>query len=77
MIKNATFTSVWYGDLAVTTNCKVDTETHEIVYIETVEGDERMEILKREYITLDGVDYNAYCLESDNDTVNESDYWYR
>lgn len=77
IIKNATITSVWRGGLTVTTNCKVDTETHKIFDIEKVDGDERMKVLEREYITLDGVDYDAYCLECDNDTVNENDYWYR
>lgn len=81
MIKNAEFTSVWEG-YEVTTSCKVDTETREIFDIEKVDtptdddGNE-LEILDREYVTVDGVEYcagSAYSETEEWDT--DKDYWY-
>ena len=57
MIKNATYTSVWDGGYEVTTNCKVNMDTHEIFDIEMAEVDESFEILENEYVTIDGIDY--------------------
>ena len=75
MIKNATFTSVWDGGYEVTTNCKVNTETHEIFDIEMAEVDESLEHLDNEYITLDGVDY-AVLNANEEDDIDKSDFWY-
>lgn len=74
MIKNATFTSVWDGCYEITTSCKVNTETHEVFDIEMVDVDEELEILDKEYITLDGVEYevmNKNCYEDVG-----SSFWY-
>lgn len=57
MIKNATYTSVWDNGIEVTTNCKVNMDTHEIFDIEMAEVDESFEILENEYVTIDGIDY--------------------
>ncbi len=64
MIKSATFTSVWDGGYEVTTDCKVNMETHEI-----------FEHLDNEYITLDGVDYAALNANEEDD-IDKSDFWY-
>ena len=72
MIKNATFTSVWDGGYEITTPCKVDTETHEVFDIETM--DIEFDILDNEYIILDGVEYevmNKNCYEDVG-----SSFWY-
>lgn len=78
MIKNATFTSVWDGGYEVTTNCKVNMETHEVFDIETAEVDEGLEILENEYITIDGEDYAVYSAYTDDeDWDEETCYWYK
>lgn len=53
MHKFATLTSVWNdGGYEVTTECEVDIESGEILYVETVEHDEEnMVSCDREYIT--------------------------
>lgn len=75
LIKDATFTSLWDGDTAITTNCKVNMETHEIFDIEVAEVDEGLEHLDSEYITLDGIDYAALNANEDDD-IDKSDFWY-
>lgn len=52
MVKDAKFVSVWSGDVTVTTDCKVDTETNEVFDIECVDID--VDILLVEYVILDG-----------------------
>ena len=69
MIKDATFTSVWDGGYEVTTNCKVDMETKEVFDIEMAEGDDSLDILEAEFVTIDGIDYAV----SNNDMT---EYWY-
>lgn len=75
MFKNATFTSVWDGGYEITTNCKVNMETHEIFDIEKAEVDESLEHLDNEYITLDGVNYAALNANEEDD-IDKSDFWY-
>lgn len=83
VIKEATFTSVWNGGYEITTSCKVNTVTREIFDIKIVdtltddEGDE-LEILDREYVTVDGVEYCAKSVCSEIDGWNQNkDYWYK
>jgi hypothetical protein len=52
MVKDAKFVTVWSGDVTITTDCKVDTETNEVFDIECVDVD--VDILLNEYIVLDG-----------------------
>ena len=52
MVKDAKFVTVWSGDVTITTDCKVDTETNEVFDIECVDVD--VDILLNEYIILDG-----------------------
>ncbi len=52
MIKDAKFVTVWSGDVTVTTDCKVDTETNEVFDIQCVDVD--VDILLGEYVILDG-----------------------
>lgn len=52
MVKDARFVTVWGGNVAITTDCKVDTETNEVFDIERIDAD--VDILLGEYIVLDG-----------------------
>ena len=52
MIKDAKFVTVWGGDVTVTADCKVDTETNEVLDIQCVDID--VDILLGEYVILDG-----------------------
>lgn len=81
VVKEATFTSVWDG-YEITTPCKVNTVTREIFDIEKIDvptdddGDE-LEILDREYVTVDGVEYCAGSAYSETEGWNpDKDYWY-
>lgn len=72
MIKNATYTSVWDGGYEVTTNCKINTKTHEVFDIETVE-DQEVDTLDREYVTIDEVCYPVKLMEDDE--ITDNDFW--
>ena len=72
MIKNATFTSVWDGGYEVTTDCKVDMETREVFEIAMSEVNESLEILEREYITVDGEEFDVFSV----DEVEDGNFWY-
>lgn len=76
-IKTATFTSVWDGDTHITTNCKVDTKTHEIIDIEQYDGDNinALETLDAEYVTVDDIDYPAVS-KNDYDPNDKQSFWY-
>ena len=72
MIKSATFTSVWDGGYGVTTDCKVNTETKEVFDIYLVNVDDfDLEILEREYVTIDGKEYPV-----SRDGEDDTEYWY-
>lgn len=76
MIKEATFTSVWdEGSRScqeITTACKVNMETDEVFDIETVDV-YGVDVLDREYITIDGIQYSVSCKDDDEETK----YWYK
>ena len=74
MIKNATFTSVWDGGYEVTTNCKVNMETREVFDIELAEVDESLDILEKEYVVIDDVEYPVFQLSDITEEDNE--FWY-
>ena len=74
MIKNATFTSVWDGGYEVTTDCKVDMETREVFDIAMVEVDESLDILEKEYVVIDDVEYPVFQLSDITEEDNE--FWY-
>ena len=74
MIKNATFTSVWDGGYKVTTDCKVDMETREVFDIEMSEVDESLDILEKEYVVIDDVEYPVFQLSDITEEANE--FWY-
>lgn len=77
MIKNATFTSVWDGGYEITTNCKVDMETHQVFDIEVSVGTEcSVNELDYEYITLDGEEHIVYNAEDGTDGLEDTDFWY-
>lgn len=82
VIKEAAFTSVWQGN-EITTPCKVDTVTREIFDIEKIDtptdddGDE-LEILDRQYVTVDGIEYCAGSAYSETEGWNpDRDYWFK
>lgn len=75
----ATFTSVWDGGYEITSDCKINPETHEIVEIEEKEGivdGEEVEILDREYVTVNGEDFPAYDKSAIEGVGNSEAYWY-
>lgn len=74
MIKNATFTSVWDGGYEVTTDCKVNMETREVFDIELAEVDESLDILEKEYVVIDDVEYPVFQLSDITEEDNE--FWY-
>lgn len=74
MIKNAKFTSVWDGSYEITTNCKVNMETKEVFDIELAEVDESLDILEKEYVVIDDVEYPVFQLSDITEEDNE--FWY-
>lgn len=72
MIKSATFTSVWDDGIEITSQCMVNTESKEVFDIKIVDT-ETVEILKKEYITMDN---QSYPVVSKDERSTESDYWY-
>lgn len=76
LLKDATFTSVWDEGSRdcqeITTACKVNMETKEVFDIETVDcfG---VDVLDREYVTIDGTQYSVSRKEDGEDT----EYWYK
>jgi hypothetical protein len=71
----AIFTSVWDGGIAITTGCKVNTETKEVFDIQPNDSSqtEALNTLEREYITMDGTDFGVFS----KDESDEGDFWYR
>ena len=74
MIKNAKITSVWDGGYEITTNCKVNMETKEVFDIELAEVDESLDILEKEYVVIDDVEYPVFQLSDITEEDNE--FWY-
>lgn len=78
MIVTGTYTSVWADEGEITTNCKIDTDTHEVFDIETVEpADYGMdcEILEDEYIEFgDGEKLHRFPVY-EKDDIETKDYW--
>ena len=74
MIKNAKITSVWDGIYEITTNCKVNMETKEVFDIELAEVDESLDILEKEYVVIDDVEYPVFQLSDITEEDNE--FWY-
>lgn len=77
MIKDATFVSVWDDGFEVETDCKVNTDTNEVFDIETADVDELdLEILDREYIVIDGNEYDVYPIaDCIPDELADDEYW--
>lgn len=76
MIIKAEFVSVWDGGYAISTECKVNTETKEVFDIEVVE-DVEVDTLDEEYIILDGVEYDVTEVNNESETVDiDTEYWY-
>lgn len=67
-IKNATFTSVWDDGIEVTTNCKINMDTKEVFDVEVAYIND-LDILEREYVTIDGVDHPVSC-------NGDTEFWY-
>lgn len=79
MIKNATFVSVWDDGFEIASGCKVDTDTNEVFDIEQVciDGFD-VEVLEREYIIIDGNEYDVcqYDMCDVPDNLADNEYWY-
>lgn len=78
MIKNATFVSVWDDGYEVKSDCRIDTNTNKVLDIEMVYVDELdLEILDREYIIIDGNEYDVYSIaDCVPDELADDEYWY-
>ena len=83
MIKNATFVSVWDDGFEVASSCKVNTDTNRVFDIEQVCVDELdLEILDREYIIIDGNEYDVcqydmyHVTDCIPDDLADNEYWY-
>lgn len=74
MIKNGKFKSVWDGGYDVTTDCKINMETNEVFDIELAEVDESLDILEKEYVVIDNVEYPVFQLSDITEEDNE--FWY-
>lgn len=75
MIKSATFISIWDDGIAVSSDCKVNTETGEIFDIEENDypGDDgELDILQGEYVRIDDEEFLASPYEDLE--LNESSY---
>ena len=77
VIKEATFTSVWDDGIEITTKCKVNMDTKEIIEVEQYDGNiEALDLLLEEYITIDGVNYPALNT-SDFPRIGKDDFWHK
>lgn len=75
-IINATFTSVWDGGYAVTTDCKVNMKTKEVFDIKiTDENADSFDVLEREFITINNQDYPVF--QSSDITEEDDEWWYK
>ena len=74
-----TYTSVWADEGEITTNCKIDTDTHEVFDIETVEPTDYgmdCEILEYEYVEFgDGEKLHRFPVYEKDDRETDEDYW--
>lgn len=73
-IVEATFTSVWDGGRLISSNCKVNLDTREITDIQTVEQAEGLNNLERQFVTIDGEDFDATQFDERDDQIM---YWYK
>lgn len=72
MVKKAKFTSVWDDGYEITSECKVNIESKEVFDIVPVNVDELdLEILEREYITVDNKEYPV-----SRDGEDDTEFWY-
>lgn len=76
MVKEAEFTSVWDEDSCdckkITTSCKVNMETKEVFDIVVVPCLD-VDILNREYVTVDGTEYPV----SPESERENNGFWYK
>ncbi len=71
-IREAKFVSEWDDGYTITTKCYVNTDEKLVFNIEiTDEKIETLEILNREYIIIDGVEYSV------SPEKGECEYWYK
>ena len=73
-IINATFVSIWDGEIAIETECKINTSTREVFDIISVEAD--VDVLERQYVIIDGQEYDVVCVDG-ADEVGENENWFR
>lgn len=79
MIINGTYTSVWADEGEITTNCKIDTDTHEVFDIEEVDPIDygiECEILEYENVEFcDGEKLHRFPVYEKDDRETDEDYW--
>lgn len=74
MIKAATFNSIWDGNVCISSSCKVDTGTKEVFDIETVENEDDLDMLERQFIVFD--DGTEYEVVGASERENDDQFWY-
>lgn len=67
-----TYTSVWDGGISLTSKCIVNLKTKEVTILESFDAD--VKVLEKEYITLDGIEYDIVRKE---DKTSASEFWYQ
>lgn len=72
-IITATFTSVWDGCLRVSSPCKVNMDTREVIDIEPVDIT-GVDNLDYECVTLDGKECNVVLVDHEEE-VDDGEYW--
>ena len=70
----AKFTSVWDGGTEITTKCRVNLRTHQILDIETV--DVEVGSLDYQYVTIYGKEFAALNANEEDDIDSSTDYWF-
>lgn len=80
--RDAIFESVWDDGIVMSTKCKVNVLTHQVIDIERHNEDmiEKLDILQSEHILLDGVYYEVFSEDDErlNDIANifTPTFWY-
>lgn len=73
-MERAIFGSVWDGGTVIETPCMVNTETKEVFDIGLVQVCDGLDMLEREYVKIDGVEYPVF--QHSDITEEDEEYWY-
>lgn len=73
-IVRATFGSVWDGGEVVETPCMVNLETKEVFNIEMNQDCNDLDVLEKEFVEINGVEYPVF--QNSDITEEDNEYWY-